>query len=49
VYRKTDSGFTLYSVGLNFTDDGGVPGKDSKDKPILWSEKDGDAVFWPQD
>jgi hypothetical protein len=47
VYRKTDGGFTLYSVGLNFVDDGGVPGKDSKGKTMLWSETEGDAVFWP--
>jgi hypothetical protein len=47
VYRKTGDGFTLYSVGLNFIDDGGVMGKDSKGKATLWSEKGGDAVFWP--
>jgi hypothetical protein len=47
VYRKTEDGFTLYSVGLNFVDDGGVMGKDSKGKTILWNEKEGDAVFWP--
>lgn len=48
VYRKTGDGFTLYSVGLNFTDDGGVMGKGSKGKPMLWNDKDGDAVFWPK-
>jgi len=46
VYRRTDEGFTLYSVGLNFVDDGGVLGTDSKDRPWMWS-RDGDAVFWP--
>jgi hypothetical protein len=49
VYRKTDDGFTLYSVGLNFTDDSGVMGKGSKGKPTLWNDKDGDAVFWPKE
>jgi hypothetical protein len=46
VYRKTDDGFTLYSVGLNFVDDGGVRGKDRKGKPTDWGQ-DGDFVFWP--
>jgi len=46
VYRRTEDGFTLYSVGLNFIDDGGKVGKDRKDKPRLWAD-DGDAVFWP--
>jgi hypothetical protein len=47
VYRKTDTGFTLYSVGLNFTDDGGTLAKDEEGKIQMWSEKEGDAVFWP--
>jgi type II secretory pathway pseudopilin PulG len=46
IYRKTDTGFTLYSVGLNFKDDGGVPAKD-KEAKITWDDKEGDAVFWP--
>ncbi len=46
VYRKTDDGFTLYSVGLNFIDDGGKLGKDKKGKVKLWADN-GDAVFWP--
>ncbi|HOK94587.1 MAG TPA: hypothetical protein PK052_02795 [Anaerohalosphaeraceae bacterium] len=46
VYKKTDGGFTLYSVGLNFMDDGGTRSKDSHDRPALWGEG-GDAVFWP--
>jgi predicted nucleotidyltransferase len=48
VYRKTDDGFTLYSVGYNFTDDGGVPGTNSIGKPRRWGVN-GDAVFWPVD
>jgi hypothetical protein len=46
VYRKTEDGFTLYSVGFNFTDDGGVRGKDLDGKPKDWGQ-DGDVVFWP--
>ena len=47
VYRRTDEGFTLYSLGPNFTDDGGEYGKDRKGKPRLWYSLDADAVFWP--
>ncbi|MCI0499007.1 MAG: hypothetical protein L0Y36_04925 [Planctomycetales bacterium] len=46
VYKKMDNGFTLYSVGQNFVDDGGLQGKDSRGKSTLWGN-DGDAVFWP--
>lgn len=47
VYKKTGDGFTLYSVGLNFTDDGGIAGTDNEGKPKNpWGEN-GDAVFWP--
>jgi hypothetical protein len=49
MYRKTDDGFTLYSVSYNFTDDGGIMGKDSKGKATLWNDKEGDAVFWPKE
>ena len=47
VYKRTDDNFILYSVGRNFTDDGGEYGKDRKGKPRLWYSLDGDAVFWP--
>jgi len=47
VYKKTDDNFILYSVGRNFTDDGGEYGKDRKGKPRLWYSLDGDAIFWP--
>ncbi|MBN2445488.1 MAG: hypothetical protein JXO22_02090 [Phycisphaerae bacterium] len=42
IYRRTDDGFTLYSVGEDFKDDGGK--HDSR-----WGESDGggDYVFWP--
>jgi len=48
VYKKTDGNFILYSVGLNFKDDGGqvYRGKEGK-KPHLWDNEFGDAVFWP--
>jgi len=45
-YKKTDDNFTLYSVGPNFTDDGGEPGKDSKGRISKWRDN-GDTVFWP--
>lgn len=46
VYRRTDRGFTLYSVGPDFADDGGEPGLNADGKPRLWADK-GDTVFWP--
>jgi len=46
VYRPTGDDFILYSLGLNFTDDGGQPGRDEEGRPKLWGV-DGDAVFWP--
>ncbi len=39
IYRKTEDGFSLYSVGANFKDDGG--------KHVGWSNEGGDFVFWP--
>lgn len=39
VYRVTDESFTLYSVGEDFSDDGGEPGN--------WDEFGTDRVFWP--
>lgn len=47
VYKKTDNNFILYSVGLNFKDDGGQVYRDKKGKPRLWDDEFGDAVFWP--
>lgn len=46
VYRKTASGFILYSFGPDFKDDGGKPSVDRKGRPQMWRE-DGDTVFWP--
>ncbi|RKY23846.1 MAG: hypothetical protein DRP62_05065, partial [Planctomycetota bacterium] len=47
VYGKTDDGFTLYSVGLNFKDDGGEVAR-SRGRIAQWgTDEEGDAVFWP--
>ncbi len=46
VYRSTGDDFILYSLGPNFTDDGGEPGRDEEGRPKLWGV-DGDWVFWP--
>jgi hypothetical protein len=46
IYKKTDDNFTLYSVGPNFQDDGGQPGKDDKGRVKKWGDN-GDTVFWP--
>jgi hypothetical protein len=40
IYRTTEDGFTLYSLGKNFKDDGGLH-RQASDK------KDFDDVFWP--
>lgn len=49
-YIKTDDGFTLYSVGYNFTDDNGVPkeyeGNNKNPTSRRWTDT-GDAIFWP--
>jgi hypothetical protein len=46
VYKKTDDNFILYSVGLNFKDDGGEVARDEKGKVKMWADED-DTVFWP--
>lgn len=46
VYKKTDDNFILYSVGLNFKDDGGQIARDEKGNVKLWADE-GDTVFWP--
>jgi len=46
VYKKTDDNFILYSVGLNFIDDSGKPGRDKNDQVRKWMDN-GDTVFWP--
>ena len=46
VYKKTDDNFTLYSVGPNFTDEGGEPGTDKDARVAKWRDN-GDTVLWP--
>lgn len=45
-YRPRQDSFILYSVGTNFTDDGGLPGTDDEGKPRQWGGR-GDRIFWP--
>jgi len=46
IYRLTDDGFILYSLGLNFTDDGGKPALNKIGRPRLFAGG-GDIVIWP--
>jgi hypothetical protein len=46
VYKKTEDNFRLYSISLNFTDDGGQVYRDDKGRVRQWDDE-GDAVFWP--
>jgi hypothetical protein len=52
VYKKTDTDFTLYSLGEDFNDDGGTRSTNSSRNIVTWArrstDKQGcDAVFWP--
>jgi hypothetical protein len=46
VYKKTGDDFILYSVGFNFTDDGGQYSKDRYGDIRKWGDN-GDTIFWP--
>ncbi|MCP4259803.1 MAG: hypothetical protein GY774_20165 [Planctomycetes bacterium] len=46
VYRKTESGFLLYSFGMNLKDDDGEMGLTKDGRPKMWMDN-GDWVFWP--
>jgi hypothetical protein len=46
VYKKTEDGFILYSVGRNLEDDGGEVIRDYDGIVGMWVGE-GDAVFWP--
>ena len=48
VYRKTDDGFILYSVGFDLIDNDGQFGTGSDGKPQN-SCANGDYIFWPMD
>jgi hypothetical protein len=45
-YKKTENDFILYSVGTNFTDDGGKQGRDRHGQIHRWAEN-GDVILWP--
>lgn len=48
VYRRTEGGFTLYSVGGGFADDGGHVKYTSSGEPVRGSLDEGtDIVYWP--
>ncbi|UCF43253.1 MAG: hypothetical protein JSV99_11890 [Planctomycetota bacterium] len=46
VYKRADDDFVLYSVGLNFIDNGGQPYRNDKGGVLQWANE-GDTVFWP--
>jgi len=46
VYKRTDEGFLLYSLGTDLTDNAGTLGLGKDGKPRMWAD-DGDWVFWP--
>lgn len=49
VYRLTEESFIFYSLGLDMTDDGGMPYINrNSGRPGQWGDGPGDAVFWPE-
>ena len=46
IFKQVNDSFTLYSVGINFTDNGGEYGTNSRGQTKMWGVN-GDAVFWP--
>jgi len=48
IYKKTGENFILYSIGRNFTDDGGQFFYDDRGRPFsLGTKEAGDWIFWP--
>ena len=47
VYHSIGDDFTLYSLGENFTDDGGKVVDEGNDRRRWGTDEDGDRVFWP--
>jgi hypothetical protein len=47
IYRTTDRGFTIYSVGVNLVDDGGTKGKDSKSGDLVWRYNESNPAEQP--
>lgn len=43
VYKRTNNDFKLYSLGVDLSDDGGIPSRWGE----YLEEKGGDKVFWP--
>ena len=46
IYKNLEDGFILYSVGPNFTDEGGTPGHNRGKERRQWAG-DGDTILWP--
>lgn len=46
VYKKSETGFIIYSIGMDLKDDGGEMGLTNRGKPKMFMEN-GDWVFWP--
>jgi competence protein ComGC len=47
VYKPMEKDFVLYSIGPDFVDNGGQPGKDKEGKYNFGADSGGDIVFWP--
>ena len=47
IYNRIGDDFTLYSLGENFTDDGGKVIDEGNDRRRWGTDEDGDRVFWP--
>ncbi len=47
IYKKTEDNFVLYSIGINFADDGGKVFEKEGEVQKWGVGEDGDAVFWP--
>ena len=47
IYKQAVDNFTLYSVGMNGTDEGGKIIRDNAGRILMWDKK-GDTVFWPR-
>ncbi len=48
IYKRTDGDFIIYSVGPNFTDDGGTVAEDGGILQKWGTKEQGDIVFWPE-
>lgn len=48
VFKRTEEGFLLYSIGLDYKDDGGEPGRTKNGNFRSWWYDNGDTIFWPR-